>query len=86
MMLPLIIYSYNLVNFHWNFMKIVLNQRISHCLSFTGNIFLIFVLFFLNLTLVCLWTWKNFSPDTLGVNLEVLKLHLCMDCHEICFK
>ena len=30
---------------------------------------------------------KIFSPDTLGVNLEVLKLlHLCMACHEVCFK
>ena len=29
---------------------------------------------------------KNFSPDTLGVNFEVLKLHSCMDCHEVCFK
>ena len=46
MMLPLIVNSYILVNFHWNFMKLVLNQRISHCLSSTGNIFLIFVLLF----------------------------------------
>ena len=30
---------------------------------------------------------KNFSPDTLGVKFEVLKLlHLCMDCHEVCLK
>ena len=37
--------------------------------------------------LVCLWTYKNFSPATLGVNFEVLKLlHLRMDCHEIGFK
>ena len=30
---------------------------------------------------------KKFSADTLGVNLEVLKLlHLCMDCYKVCFK
>ena len=29
---------------------------------------------------------KNFSPDTLGVNFEVLKLHLCIDYCEVCFK
>ena len=29
---------------------------------------------------------KNFSPDTLGVNFEVLKLHLCMYYCEVCFK
>ena len=30
---------------------------------------------------------KKFSPDTSGVSLEVVKLlHLCMDCHEVCFK
>ena len=57
MMLPLIINSYNLVNFHWNFMKLVLNKRISHCLSFPGNIFLLSS-FFLNLILMCLWTRK----------------------------
>ena len=28
-----------------------------------------------------------FSPDSVRVNFEVLKLlHLCMDCHKICFK
>ena len=42
MMLPLIINSYNLVSFHQNLMKLVLNWRISHCLSFPGNNFLIF--------------------------------------------
>ena len=29
--------------------------------------------------LVCSWTSKSFSPDTLGVNFEVLNLHLYMD-------
>ena len=29
---------------------------------------------------------KNFIPDTLGVNFEVLKLHLCMYYCEVCFK
>ena len=29
--------------------------------------------------LVCLWTPKSFSPDTLGVNFEVLNFHLYMD-------
>ena len=85
MMLPLIINSYNLVSFHQNLMKLVLNWRISHCLSFPGNIsfFFLFFLFWKNLILVRLWTWKNFSPYSLGVNFEVLKLlHLCMDCHE----
>ena len=48
MMLPLIMNSYNLVNFHWNFMKLDLNYRISHCLSFTWNIFLIFFLIWFN--------------------------------------
>ena len=42
--------------------------------------------FFGNWILLFLWTWKNFSPDTLRVNLEVLKLHLCIDYHEVCFK
>ena len=32
---------------------------------------------------MCLWTLKNFSPDTLGVNFEVLNLHLYMDYCEI---
>ena len=37
-----------------------------------------------NWILVCSLTSKNFSPDTLGVNFEVLKLlHLCMDGHEL---
>ena len=87
MMLPLIINSYNLVSFHHNLMKLVLNLRISHCLSFPGNIFLFFPFFWKNLFLVRLWTWKTFSPDSIRVNFEVLKLlHLCMDCHEVCFK
>ena len=29
---------------------------------------------------------KNFSPDTLGVNFEVLKLHFCMYYCEVSFK
>ena len=30
---------------------------------------------------------KKFSPDTLGLNLEVLKLlHIFMGCHEVGFK
>ena len=29
---------------------------------------------------------KNFSPDILGVNFEVLKLHLCVYYCEVCFK
>ena len=33
MMLPLILNSYNLVGFHQNLLKFVLNLRISHCLS-----------------------------------------------------
>ena len=28
---------------------------------------------------MCLWTSKSFSTDTLGVNFEVLNLHLYMD-------
>ena len=48
-----------------------------------------FILFFPEIgSQVCLWTWrKKFSPDTLRVNLEVIKLlHLCMDCHEVCLQ
>ena len=88
MMLPLIINSYNLVNFHQNLMKLFLNWRISHCLYFPEMfLFIFFKFFFLNLILERLWTWKNFRPDSIRVNLEVLKLlHLCMDCHEVCFK
>ena len=33
-----------------------------------------------NWILVSSWTSKSFSPDTLGVNFEVLNLHLYMDC------
>ena len=36
---------------------------------------------------MCLWTWKNFSPDSIIANFEVLKLlNLCRDWHEVCFK
>ena len=83
MMLPLITNSYNFVSFHLNLMKLVLNWRINHCLSFPGNIFLFFS--WKNLILVRMWTWKNFIPDSMRVNFEILKLHLYMDCHEICF-
>ena len=47
MMLPLIINSYNLVNFHQNLVKLILNWRITLCLSFLGIIFLFFFPFFL---------------------------------------
>ena len=36
-----------------------------------GNFF-----FYINWILVCLWTWKNFSPDTLRLNLEVLNFFI----------
>ena len=29
---------------------------------------------------------EKFQPDTLVVNFEVLKLHLCMYYSEVCFK
>ena len=30
---------------------------------------------------------EKFSPDSIRVNFEVLKLlYLSMDCHEVCFK
>ena len=64
MMLPLIINSYNLVSYHQNLMKIVLNWRISHCLSFPGNLSDFFLFFLENLILVHLWTYKKFSPDS----------------------
>ena len=54
---------------------------------FMGKIFEFHFIFSRNWILLCLWTSKNFNPDTLGVNFEVLKhLHLCMDSHEVCFK
>ena len=72
MMLLLNINFYNLVSLYRNLMKPVLNWRISHCLSFPGNNSYFFPFF-----------WKNLIP----VCFEVLKLHhLCMDCHEVCFK
>ena len=56
----------------------------SHCLSFPGNIYIFFLEKSDFSALVDLE--KNFSPDSIRVNFEVLKLHLCMDCHEVCFK
>ena len=53
---------------------------------YMGKIFEFHFIFSRNLILVCLWTSKNFSPDTLGVHFEILKLHLCMFYHEVCFK
>ena len=87
-MLPLIINSYNLVSFYQNLLKLVLNWRISHCLSFPRNILPLSPIFFWkNLISVRFWTQKNFSSDSIRVNFEVLKLLLlCMDYHEVCFK
>ena len=47
-----------------------------------------FILFFHKLDLsVFVDLEKNFSPGTIILNFEVLKvLHLCKDCHEVCFK
>ena len=55
---------------------------------FRGYIFFISLYFFQKFDLsVFVDLKKNFSPDTLGVNFEVLTLlHLCMDCHVLCFK
>ena len=55
---------------------------------FSMKYFPIFFFFLMKKSdLVRLWTLKNFSLDTLGVNFEVLKLlHLCIDCYEVCFK
>ena len=53
---------------------------------FRGYIFFNFILFFQKFDLSVFVDLKNFSPDTLGVNFEVLKLHLCMDCHVLSFK
>ena len=36
---------------------------------------------------MCSWTFsKNFSPDTLGVNFEVLNLYLCMNYCEFALR
>ena len=52
-----------------------------------GINFLISFYFFQKLDRSVFVDLENFSPDTLGVKLEVLQLlHLCMDCHEVCFK
>ena len=53
--------------------------------------FILFFFYFILFSEIGFWCvcglGKNFSPDILGVNLEVLKLlHLFMDCHEVCFK
>ena len=61
-------------------MKFSLNDKSKGFYWFPGDKFLNFILFFSrNLMLVCSWTSKSFSPDTLGVNFEVLNLHLYMD-------
>ena len=50
--------------------------------DFQGNNFWISFYFFQKFNLRVFVDLENFSPDTLRVNFEVLKLlHLCMDCH-----
>ena len=49
-------------------------------MALMGYIFEFHFIFSRNWILVCSWTSKNFSPDTLGVKFEVLKLlPLCME-------
>ena len=69
-------------------MKSALNDKAKRFSCFSGDKFLKFhFTFSRNWILLSLWTSKNFSPYTLGVNFEVLKLlYLCFDCHEVCFK
>ena len=52
-----------------------------------GDKFLNFILFFQKLDLSVFVDLENFRPGSIRLNVEVLKLlHLCMDCHEDCFK
>ena len=52
-----------------------------------GDKFLNFILFFRKLDLIVFVDLENFSTGSIRLNFEVLKLlHLCMDCHEDCFK
>ena len=52
-----------------------------------GDKFLNFILFFQNLDLSVFVDLENFSPGSIRLKVEVLKLlHLCMDCYEDCFK
>ena len=69
-------------------MKSALNDKEKRFTLFPRDKFLKFhFTYSRNWMLVCLWTWKKFSPDSIGVNFEVLKLlRLCMDCPEVCFK
>ena len=61
MMLPLIINSYNLVTFNQNLMKLVLNWRITHCLSFPGIIFLFFPFFSGKIWFYCVCGFRKIS-------------------------
>ena len=69
-------------------MKFALNDKAKDFSWFPGDKFLNFILFFPEIgSSALLDLKKNFSPDSLRVNFEVLKLfHLCMDYQQVGFK
>ena len=69
MMLPLIKNSYNLVSFHQNLMKLVLNFKNESLPFFPRKHYPNFFILLEKSYFSALVDLKNFSPDTLGVYL-----------------
>ena len=67
-------------------MKFALNDEAKRFYWFPGNKFLNLILFFPEIGSSVFVDLEKFHPDKLGVNFEVLKLHLCMYYCEVCFK